>query len=209
LLRLCADGRAFPDESLASESHPGVLRPLSAVPKLADALLAGRSARAARIAKAVPAVTEELRRAVVQIRTPTGAGTGFAIDGEGTIITNRHVVDDSTACTAHFDSGAISPGIVVFRSPQADFAIIRVAIPTPEFMCLSERRGDDVALDEPVDDDRADAERALDLGGGADDEQVFGDDLALELAVDAHDALEHELSREFGVAAQNGLGVGG
>lgn len=150
LLRLCADGRAFPDESLASESHPGVLRPLSAVPKLADALLAGRSARAARIAKAVPAVTEELRRAVVQIRTPTGAGTGFAIDGEGTIITNRHVVDDSTACTAHFDSGAISPGIVVFRSPQADFAIIRVAIPTPEFMCLSERRGDDVAVGEQV-----------------------------------------------------------
>lgn len=95
-------------------------------------------------------MTEELRGAVVQIRTPTGSGSGFAVDGEGTIITNRHVVEDSTTCTVHFDSGAISPGVVIFRSAHADFAIVRVAIPTPEHMCLSERRGDDVAVGEQV-----------------------------------------------------------
>jgi hypothetical protein len=150
LLHLCSEGRAFADESLSSADQPGAARPLSAVPKLADALAAGRAARSARSAKAVPAVTEELRRAVVQIRTPTGSGSGFAIDGEGTVVTNRHVVEDSTTCTVHFDSGAISPGVVVFRSAHADFAIVRVAIPTPEHMCLSERRGDDVAVGEQV-----------------------------------------------------------
>lgn len=87
---------------------------------------------------------------MVQIRTPTGSGSGLAVDGETTTITNRHVVEDSTTCTVHFDSGAISPGVAMFRSVHADFAIVRVAIPTPEHMCLSERRGDDVAVEEQV-----------------------------------------------------------
>jgi S1-C subfamily serine protease len=150
LLRLCSEGRAFADESIASESQPGQIRPLSAIAKLGDALSAGTAARSSRSAKTVPVVAGELKRSVVQIRTPTGSGSGFAVDPDGTIVTNRHVVDDSSTCTVSFDTGAISPGVVLFRSPNADFAVVRVALPTPEFMCLSERRGDHVAVGEQV-----------------------------------------------------------
>lgn len=150
LLRMCEEARAFPDESISSEEQPAALRVLSAVPRLAGPLSAGQPARKSRAPKSVPVVAEELKRSVVQIRTPTGSGSGFAIDEHGTIVTNRHVVDDSSTCTAGFDSGAISPGVVLFRSPQADFAVVRVALPTPDFLCLSERRGDGVVVGEQV-----------------------------------------------------------
>lgn len=150
LVRMCVEARAFPDESISSEDQPAVLRPLSAVPRLAQYFAAGTSPRRSRAPKTVPVVAEELRRSVVQIRTPTGSGSGFAIDDQGTIVTNRHVVEDSSSCTVGFDSGAISPGVVLFRSAQADFAVVRVALPSPDFICLTERRGDGVAVGEEV-----------------------------------------------------------
>lgn len=87
---------------------------------------------------------------MVQIRTPTGSGTGFAVDEAGLILTNRHVVDDSSTCTVHFGNGAISPGTVLFRSDQADLAVVCVALPTPDFICLAERRGDLAAVGDSV-----------------------------------------------------------
>jgi S1-C subfamily serine protease len=150
LLQLCSEGRAFEDESIARDSDPSRLRRLSEVSQLAEPLASGRAVRSSRVAMAVSAVSSDLRRAVVQIRTPTGSGTGFAIDEAGLILTNRHVVDDSSTCTVHFSNGAISPGTVIFRSDQADLAVVCVALPTPDFICLSERRGDLVAVGEPV-----------------------------------------------------------
>lgn len=150
LVRLCAEGRAFADESIASDEQPALTRLLSSVAKLGDSLAAGRGLRKSRSAKTVPEVVEEMRAAVVQIRTPTGSGSGFAIDADGTIVTNRHVVEDSTTCTVAFDTGAISPGVVLFRSPRADFAVVRAALPTPSHVCLAERRGDEAAVGEDV-----------------------------------------------------------
>src|SRR3954447_6349473 len=40
--------------------------------------------------------------AVVSIRTGSGSGTGFLIDGKGTIVTNAHVVDTSKEVEVHF-----------------------------------------------------------------------------------------------------------
>jgi len=150
LLRLCSDGRAFADESISPEARRAAARPLSAVVQLSGALASGAGARGSRAAKTVPVVVEELRRSVVQIRTPIGTGSGFVIDDEGTVVTNRHVVEDASTCTVTFDSRAISPGIVIFRSPEADFAVVKVALPTPDYMCLSERRGDSIAVGEQV-----------------------------------------------------------
>ncbi len=148
--QLCLEGRAFEDESIASAENPEVARRLADVASLLESLGAGRTARASRVARAVSAVSSELRRAVVQIRTPTGSGTGFAVDEAGLILTNRHVVDDSSTCTVHFGNGAISPGTVLFRSEQADLAVVCVALPTPDFICLAERRGDSTSVGEPV-----------------------------------------------------------
>lgn len=149
LLQRCMDGRAFGDESISREGH-GPSRVLESVPKLAEALAQGAAVRASRTMRTVSMVASELKRSVVQLRTPTGSGSGFAIDAHGTILTNRHVVEDSTTCTVHFTNGAISPGIVLFRSPRADVAIVRVAFPTADHVCLTERRGDDSAVGEQV-----------------------------------------------------------
>ncbi len=150
-MRLCREGRIFGDESLSRE-RPSALsgRPMASVPKLAESLAEGRAARSARASCAVPAIVADLKRSVVQVRNSTGSGSGFAIDPHGTILTNRHVVDDSSSCTAHFANGTIAPGLVLYRSPRSDLAVIGVAMPTADFLCLSERRGDEVAVGERV-----------------------------------------------------------
>jgi S1-C subfamily serine protease len=40
---------------------------------------------------------------VVSVRTGTGSGTGFLIDGDGTIVTNAHVVGDNSQVQVRFD----------------------------------------------------------------------------------------------------------
>ena len=150
LLRMCDEGRAFGDESISKDGQSSQHRTLSSVPKLAEALARGTAARASRTAQTVSMVSSNLKRAVVQIRTPTGTGSGCAIDAHGTILTNCHVVEDSSNCTTHFTNGAIAPGTVLFRSSRADIAIVRVALPTMDYTCLTERRGDDAAVGEQV-----------------------------------------------------------
>ena len=148
--QLCAEGRAFGDEAIADHATPDGMKRISDVSALAEALSAGGAVRSSRAAQTVSAVAADLRRAVVQIRTPTGSGTGFAVEDSGLILTNEHVVDDSSTCTVHFGNGAISPGAVIFRSDRADLSLVCVALPTPDFICLAERRGDAVAVGDPV-----------------------------------------------------------
>lgn len=150
LLQLCQEGRVHPDEGITRDSPSGAVKCLSTVEKLQPALEAGSAAWSARGFQTIPSLVEELRTAVVQIRTTTGSGSGFAIDAHGTILTNRHVVEDSSHCTVHFDSGVIAPGEVVHLSPRADLAVVRCALPTPRHFCLSERRGDRVSVGDDV-----------------------------------------------------------
>ena len=57
-----------------------------------------------------------------------GAGTGFLIRSDGYIITNRHVVSDVQAkYTVLLSSGEQKAAEVVYRDPQYDIAILRIA----------------------------------------------------------------------------------
>jgi hypothetical protein len=149
LVQLCSEGRAFGDEKISRDAL-GPKHPLASIPKLKEALAHGVVARKAKPPMTVAMVAADLRGSVLQIRTPSGTGSGFAIDAQGTIVTNRHVVQNSTRCTAHFTNGAIAPEVVVFRSARADFAIVSVAMPTMNHVCLSERRGDYAEVGEQV-----------------------------------------------------------
>ncbi len=55
-------------------------------------------------------------------------GTGFFVRSSGYIVTNRHVVaDDGVAYNVVLASGADKPATVVWRSPDQDIAVIKIA----------------------------------------------------------------------------------
>ena len=73
-------------ESLAGESFAP-----AAFPDLEAERAAVPAERAAVLAISNP--IEQARNATVFIRTPWGSGSGFFVDGQGRIVTNRHVVE--------------------------------------------------------------------------------------------------------------------
>ena len=65
--------------------------------------------------------------AVVSIRTDEGEGTGFLIDGNGTLVTNDHVVAGSTHVVVRFgvDGDALG-GDVLGTDPSTDLAVVSI-----------------------------------------------------------------------------------
>jgi putative serine protease PepD len=72
-----------------------------------------------------------VNKGVVNVVVTEGAGqssgTGFVIDGDGTIVTNAHVVGSSSTARVRFDDGD-SPvqAEVVGRDPSSDLAVLHV-----------------------------------------------------------------------------------
>jgi S1-C subfamily serine protease len=105
------------------------------------------------------AVTRVLH-SVVQVRTNRGSGTGFAV-APGTILTNKHVVEDATTVSVRLRGGDELSATVAVESSVFDMALVRVEgllLPPVAFAQVSE-------------DDLGEAVVAvgypLDLGGGA------------------------------------------
>ena len=60
-------------------------------------------------------------------RQKVGAGTGFIISRDGYILTNRHVVADSSATyIALLSDGRQLAGRVIFRDPENDLALVKI-----------------------------------------------------------------------------------
>lgn len=66
------------------------------------------------------------KEAVVAIETNDSRGTGFAISGDGTIITNHHVVEDEDSVTVAFPEKGLYAGDVVATYPSVDLAVLNV-----------------------------------------------------------------------------------
>ncbi|HEX4805389.1 MAG TPA: trypsin-like peptidase domain-containing protein [Conexibacter sp.] len=65
--------------------------------------------------------------AVVSIRTDVGEGTGFLIDGRGTLVTNDHVVGSSTHVLVRFgQNGSAIDGDVLGADPSSDLAVVSI-----------------------------------------------------------------------------------
>ena len=65
--------------------------------------------------------------AVANIRRGSGAGTGFLINGDGTIVTNAHVVGSATTVQVQFgENGRTIDGRVVGRDTGTDLAVVSV-----------------------------------------------------------------------------------
>jgi putative serine protease PepD len=55
------------------------------------------------------------------------SGTGFVIDGDGTVVTNSHVVGDAEQAQVRFDdTGRAVPARVLGRDPSSDIAVLSV-----------------------------------------------------------------------------------
>lgn len=65
--------------------------------------------------------------AVAAVQTGGGAGTGFLIDADGTLVTNAHVVDGATNVSVRFgEDGAPIRARVVGRDEGTDLAVLKV-----------------------------------------------------------------------------------
>src|SRR3954468_7385937 len=65
--------------------------------------------------------------AVVSIRTPSGSGTGFLVDRDGTLVTNAHVVGDNARVVVKFGpDGRSIDGQVSGSDPSSDLAVVHI-----------------------------------------------------------------------------------
>ncbi len=80
---------------------------------------------------------------------PTGEGSGFVIDAQGTIVTNFHVIDGADKVEVNFNDGTRLPAEIIGKDKEMDLAVIRVK---PRKPLLATRFGnsDDLRLGEWV-----------------------------------------------------------
>jgi S1-C subfamily serine protease len=65
--------------------------------------------------------------AVVSVRTPSGSGTGFLVDRDGTLVTNAHVVGNSDRVVVKFGpDGRSIDGEVSGSDPSSDLAVVHI-----------------------------------------------------------------------------------
>ncbi len=60
---------------------------------------------------------------------PTGQGSGFVIDKQGHIVTNRHVIEDAEDIEVDFPSGIKSWATLLGTDPDSDLAVLKVDVP--------------------------------------------------------------------------------
>ncbi len=63
-----------------------------------------------------------------------GSGSGFVWDKQGHIVTNNHVVEDSTKIEVYFADGTWADAQLVATDPDSDLAVIQVNVPASELV---------------------------------------------------------------------------
>lgn len=69
---------------------------------------------------------QSYKKAVVEISTSDGKGTGFAISDDGYIVTNDHVVEKALTITVIFPDDGIYEGELIATFPEVDLALLKV-----------------------------------------------------------------------------------
>lgn len=71
-------------------------------------------------------IIKKIKPAVVYIETDAGTGSGMIISSDGFILTNAHVVQNSTTAKITLSSGSIYSASVVGRDENIDLAVLKV-----------------------------------------------------------------------------------
>ena len=74
---------------------------------------------------------------VVHIQVAQGQGSGFVWDKEGHIVTNNHVVSDSSEVMVSFADGDRASAKVLGTDPESDLAVIQVDVPASQLTPVS------------------------------------------------------------------------
>ncbi len=117
---------------------------------------AGGDGAPARVGSpSVQAVVAAASPAVVKVTTGdavAGArlGSGFLVDRRGRVLTNAHVVDDSTTVTLLFEDGTESRARVLGTDESTDLAVLRADSVPPGVRPLTLRRSADLVVGDPV-----------------------------------------------------------
>lgn len=111
-----AGGVVADDEAEPTAATPPAPGPASAAPPPAAGNVPGDLVGAAATALA----------GVVQVQVGRSGGSGFAVDDQGHIITNNHVVAGGGSVTVVGQDGRRLPAEVVGRDPSSDIAVLRV-----------------------------------------------------------------------------------
>ncbi|MBV9933995.1 MAG: trypsin-like peptidase domain-containing protein [Actinobacteria bacterium] len=114
---------------LAGCSH---VRPSTSLPAATTAATVDRSA--ASLQDAFEHVVDRVRPSVVEISTGSGLGSGVVYDGQGDVVTNAHVVGDSTTFKVTLGDGRTLPAGLVGTFAPDDLAVIKLngsSLPPP------------------------------------------------------------------------------
>lgn len=134
--------------------------PVAAVPSGApeDSILYASAAPAAP-ERSVRELVGILGESVVQVRTPSGLGSGFFLNAEGYLITNFHVIEGETQISVevyHQRGGQLERKTyrqvrIVAMNKFEDLALLRIEDPSaPKFVPVSIGRTDALAVGERV-----------------------------------------------------------
>jgi len=99
-------------------------------------------------------IYQQVNPGIVAIRTLSeeggGLGSGFVIDKEGHIVTNYHVVRDSTELEIDFPSGFKVRGEILGTDPDSDIAVLKVDAPSDQLVPLPMADSDSVQVGQTV-----------------------------------------------------------
>ena len=111
---LVAGGVAIGDLTGSDATTPATVTP---------AVEGGRAGPVTDVGRVYAAVAD----GVVAVQVGGASGTGFVIDGDGTIVTNAHVVGEASQASVRFgDSGSTVDAEVLGSDPSTDLAVLRV-----------------------------------------------------------------------------------
>ena len=106
-------------------------------------------------------IYDQLRPAVVEITATAGgqgtfgprsggSGSGIVIDGDGTILTNNHVVAGADSLEVRFSDGSVASATVVGRDPGNDLALVRAELDGLELTAATLGDSDAVRTGDPI-----------------------------------------------------------
>ena len=116
---LLGSGLVGGDDNTSSNANATVPTALPAAPKGAAASPPANGT--------VGAIYAAASKGVVSIQSSDGTGTGFVVDGDGTIVSNSHVVGNDTKVKVRFDdTGRPITADVLGSDPSVDLAVLHV-----------------------------------------------------------------------------------
>ena len=98
----------------------------------------------------LPDMVENALRSIVEIQTTFGGGSGFIINSDGLVVTNKHVIEGASRVTLRETSGNSFEADVVGGHPTFDLAYIQITNRPSQFTPIAIGDSDTVRVGETV-----------------------------------------------------------